>query len=149
MADLTIVVDVHEIAPGKDQTMSSYSIPPSGKLVFKNAAAPNKGDLVITPKSPTTEFPFCKSNGTDRESLPPIAPGDSATVHICNGSGDDFYYTAQIGTAEPEDPIVIIEKKLNFALDPWAAGFFGAVVGAGIAYVILKSRMNKNRPQQG
>ncbi len=143
MADLTIVHDVRG-----NQTMSHYRIPPSGKLVFENAS--DTGALVIRPKMSGDTLPFCDMNGKLPKPLPPIEKGKPETVKICNNfTGDDFVYTAQIGQAAIEDPIVIIERSKNFALDPWTAGIFGAVVGAGIVYVILKSRTNRTRPQQG
>jgi len=144
MADLQIIVEVQD-----NQTISNFSIPPSGKLVFKNGAAKGMGDLEIKPKSPTIELPFCKSNGKDPESLPMIAPGDDATVYICSNFTDRFFYTAQIGQAAIEDPIVIIEKSKNLSLDPLAALFIGAGIGAALVYLIVKSRANKMRPQQG
>ena len=62
MADLKIIVEVRA-----DQTISNYSIPQSGKLVFKNAST--TGDLLITPKEvQPTKLPFCKSNGTTADS---------------------------------------------------------------------------------
>lgn len=142
MADLTIIVEVEN-----NQTISHFSIPPSGKLVYKNGAT--VGDLLIAPKSPTVELPFCESNGKTKKPVLPIGPKNDDTFHICEGFTDRFYYTAQIGQASVEDPIVIIEKKQNYALDPWMAGIIGALAGAGIAYLIVKSRANKTRPRQG
>lgn len=149
MADLTIVIDARQLTNGEFQTMSSYWVPPSGKVVFKNAAN-NHGDLVITPKPPAAELPFCKSNGTTPKILPPIPPGGSGDVKICdNFNGSEFLYTAQIGTTNPEDPIVIIERRLNFSSDPLAMLFLGLGIGAAVAYFIVKARARKMRPQQG
>ena len=65
MADLTIVIDVRKLANGEYQTMSSYRVPKSEKVVFVNAAK-NHGDLVITPKDdgvdPPGTLPFCESD---------------------------------------------------------------------------------------
>jgi hypothetical protein len=139
MADLTIVVEVEN-----NQTFSRFSVPPSGKLVYRNGAT--AGDLLIAPKSPTTELPFCESNGKDEKPVLPIGPGEEDTFHICDGDTDNFYYTAKIGQAYIEDPIVIIEKKQNYALDPWMAGIFGALIGAAIAYLSIKSRAKQDPP---
>jgi hypothetical protein len=144
MADLTIIVEVQS-----NQTISNFSIPPSGKLVYKNGAPTGAGDLVIAPKAPTTKLPFCESNGKTDKPILPIAPGNEDTFHICDGFEDRFYYTAKIGESTIEDPIVIIEKKQNVPLDPVAALLLGAGIGAAVAYLIVKSRANKMRPQQG
>jgi hypothetical protein len=143
MADLTIVVNVRD-----NQTMSSYKIPPSGRVEFVNAAA-NQGDLVISPKPPAATLPFCENNGTTPETLPPIPPGGSGETKICgNFAGEEFLYTAQIGTAAPEDPIVIIEKSKLYYWDPAVAAVAGALIGAGITYFIVRSRDSRRRPQQ-
>lgn len=143
MADLTIVHDVRA-----NQTMSHYKIPPSGKLVFENAS--DAGALNISSKEAGSTLPFCDMNGKTPITLQPIEKGKPQTVKICDDyQGREFLYTAQIGQAALEDPIVIIEKSKNFALDPLATLFLGAVIGAGIAYFIVKSRANRTRPQQG
>lgn len=143
MADLTIV---HNVRNG--QTMSSYAIPPSGKLEFVNASS-DGGDLVITPK-PGGTLPFCENNGTSPKALPPIQHGQPETVKICNDyAGGEFLYTAQIGTANAEDPIVILERKMSLSPDPLAMLLLGLGVGAGIAYLITRARANRPRPQQG
>ena len=148
MADLTIVVDVRN-----NQTMSSYRVPKSDKVVFDNASTTDT--LVITPKDdgvdPPETLPFCESDKTTPIPMPlTVAASGSGTVHICkNWNGTEFLYTAQIGTAAVEDPIVIIEKTMKYSLDPLAALFLGAGIGAAIVYLIVKSRANKTRPQQG
>ena len=139
MANLTIVVDVRD-----DQTMSTYKIPPNGKLTFQNAS--NIDSLVISPKDGDPPLPLCKGNGST--TVPPIGKGQSHTVDICKDAAGEFLYTAQIGTAAPEDPIVIIERKMNFVFDP-ASFVFGAVVAAVVTYLVLRSIARKMRPQQG
>ena len=142
MADLTIVIDVRS-----NQTMSSYRIPKSGKLTFKNASTADS--LVITPKG-ADSLPICESNQTTPIPTPlEIAPAGSKTVRICNSfNGEEFLYNAQIGQATIEDPIVIIERKMNFVFDP-GSFVLGAGIAAAITYLIVKSRANKTRPQQG
>ena len=140
MADLTIVIDVRD-----NQTMSSYKIPKSGKLTFKNSSTTDA--LVISAKGDNA-LPICENN----QPIPPpltIAAGTSKTVRICDTfNGQEFLYTAQIGQAAAEDPIVIIERKMNFVFDP-GSFLLGAGIAAAITYLIVKSRANKIRPQQG
>ena len=141
MADLTIVVDVRD-----NQTMSSYRIPKSGKLVFKNASTTDQ--LVITPKGDGGSLPICDNNQPIPAPLT-IAAGASKTVGICGDfNGQEFLYTARVGQAAAEDPIVIIEKRMNFVFDP-ASFVFGAVIAAAVTYFVLKSLARKVRPQQG
>jgi hypothetical protein len=141
MADLTIVVDVRD-----NQTMSSYRIPKSDKLIFKNASTTD--ELVITLKGNGDSHPICENNQPIQASLT-VAAGASKTVRICDDfDGREFLYTARIGQAEPEDPIVIIEKKMYFVFDP-ASFAFGAVIAAAVTYFVLKSLARKVRPQQG
>ena len=145
MADLTIVVQVEN-----NKTVSHFSIPPSGKLVFRNGADAAAGDLVIASKSPTVPLPFCKANGSTPKPTVPIAPGDSDTFWICkNTTVKQFDYSAQIGQAEIEDPIVIIERTNKFSLTPLTSALIAAVVGAAITYLIMRSRAGRTRPQQG
>ena len=147
MADLTIYVDAQP-AKGEMQTMSSYKIPPSGKIIFENVAE-GQGDLVISPKHPAIPLPFCRSDGTTAKTLDAIPPGGKGGVKICNDfTGDRFLYSAQIGDTKAEDPIVIIEKKMYFVFDP-ASFAFGAVIAAAVTYFVLKSLARKVRPQQG
>jgi hypothetical protein len=144
MADLTIVVDVRD-----EQTMSSYKIPRSGKLVYKNAS--KDFDLTVSQKR-QNPLPLCESNGNVEIELPLVVPKDteSRDLRICNSfKGQEFLYTAQIGMAAEEDPIVIIDKKKDASFDPLAAAILGASLGAAATYLIVKSRANKMRPQQG
>jgi hypothetical protein len=143
MANLTIVVDVRDA-----QTMSSYKIPESGKLVYKNAS--KDFDLTISQKRQNL-LPLCEING-DKVTLPLVVVKDteSRELRICDDfTGQEFLYTAKIGMAAEEDPIVIIDKKKDMSLDPLAAAILGASLGAAATYLIVKSRANKMRPQQG
>jgi hypothetical protein len=148
MADLIINVDVVKLDNGEYQTISSYKIPTRGKVQFVNAAQ-GHGDLVITPKAPATALPFCKSDGTTGKTLQPVAYGAPRGAKICEDfEGGEFLYTARIGTTIPEDPIVIIEKKLNFVFDPGSFAL-GVGIAAVLTYAITKLWPNKPRPQQG
>ena len=141
MADLTIVIDVRD-----NQTMSSYRIPKSGKLVFKNASTTDQ--LVITPKGDGGSLPICDNNQPIPAPLT-IAAGASKTVGICGDfNGQEFLYTARVGQAAAEDPIVIIEKSKPHYWDPGVAAVAGALLGAGITYFIVRSRDSRTRPQQ-
>jgi hypothetical protein len=148
MADLIINVDVVKLDNGEYQTISSYRVPTRGKVQFVNAAQ-GHGDLVITPKAPATALPFCKGDGTTGKTLQPVAYGTPRGAKICTDfTGEEFLYTARIGQTIPEDPIVIIERKLNFVFEPasFALGVGAAVV---LTYAIMKLWANKPRPQQG
>lgn len=143
MADLKIIVEV-----ANNQTVSHFSIPASGKLVFMNGAVPTAGDLVITPKSTTAPLPFCDMNGTTPKQPSPIAPGKFDTFKLCNGATGRFEYAAQIGQAMKEDPIVIIEKKAKFVFDPGSFAL-GVGIAAVLTYLIVRALAGKTRPQQG
>ena len=147
MADLTIVIDVRQLATGELQTMSSYKIPNSDKLTFKNAST--SSSLKITAKDDSNYLPICENNQPIALPLT-IGPNGSKTVKICSDfNGQEFLYTAQIGQSNAEDPIVIIERpKLNFAFDS-TSFILGAAIAAAATYLILKSRAGKSRPQQG
>jgi hypothetical protein len=148
MADLTIYVDV-QLANGQLQTMSGYKIPPSGKTIFENIAK-DQGNLEILPKHPNISLPFCKSDGKTEKTLGAIAPGGKGGVKICDSfTGQQFLYTARIGDTNAEDPIVIIERKMNFSPDPYSMLFVGLGVGAALAYLVVKARAGRQRPQQG
>jgi hypothetical protein len=148
MADLIINVDVHELENGDYQTISSYKIPTHGKVIFVNAAK-DHGDLVISPKSGAIGLPFCKSDGTTSKTLQPVAHGVPRGAKICKDyNGGEFLYTAQIGDTIPEDPIVIIERKLNFVFDPGSFAL-GVGIAAVLTYLIVRYRFDRKRPQQG
>ena len=100
MSELIIVVGVRN-----DQTMSQYGMPSNGKLTFHNAG---DEDLVVTPKSGS---PFCASNKVTVIPQIVVEPDDQVTVRICTAySENEFLYTARIGQAAEEDPIVILER---------------------------------------
>ena len=146
MADLSITVDVREIDPGKFQTMSSYTIPNSQKVKFTNASKTD--ELVLSLKKGAGD-PLCENNQPVKFPIT-IPKGGDRTMHVCKSfGGDEFLYTARIGQAAPEDPIVIIEKTKAFILTPLTSALIAAVVGAAITYLIMRSRAGRTRPQQG
>ena len=102
MSDLMIVVDIRN-----GQTMSQYSMAKSGKLTFANAST--QGDLTVKPKEGP---PFCENNKTTVIPQIVVPPNDEESVRICTAYGNsEFLYTAQITGADPEDPIVILERS--------------------------------------
>jgi hypothetical protein len=149
MADLTIYVDVREVEPGKFQTMSHYKVPKSDKIIFVNAAPAGTGELTLKLKAPTTEL-LCANDGKTEKPFKAIADNyGKDEFKVCNKYlPNDFLYTAQIGNALPEDPIVIIEKKAKFVFDPGSFAL-GAGIAAILVYLILRSRAGRTRPQQG
>jgi len=139
MASLEITVAVRD---GK--TMSQYMMLKNGKLTFTNADAAQ--DLAVAPKGSVN--PFCENGGN--KAIPPpltIHPNASLDVVICKDfQATEFSYTAQIGTAAPEDPIIIFEKT-KMQVSATAAFFIGAAIGAVAVAVILKMRTPR-RPAQ-
>ena len=136
MANLNIAVTVKD-----NQTMSQYAMTKSGKVAFFN-----NGDgplLVVTPKSGS---PFCQPNGTAVIPKIEVPHGQMRKVSICDlyGKGE-FLYTAQIGTALPEDPIVILERGFKLNRDLSVGLGIGIVAGFVVAYALL--RMRAPRPQ--
>jgi hypothetical protein len=105
MADLEIEVTVRQNAQGQDQTMSQYRMSKNRKLTFINKGAQN---LVITPKGST---PFVDVNDPQQTvNTIVVPPNDERTVRIKPSfQPTEFQYSAKIGTAITEDPIVILE----------------------------------------
>jgi hypothetical protein len=102
MGDLTIVVSVR-----LGRTMSQYAMPRNRKLTFVNDSGE---DLVIRPKH-GAGFPLVDQNSGNAIGTLVVRPGESETVRINKGfAGGEFLYEAQIGSATPEDPIVILER---------------------------------------
>ncbi len=101
MGDLTIVVSVRN-----DRTMSQYALPRNRKLTFVNDSDEL---LVVTSKSGT---PFVDMDDPtkpiDRIEVP--ANGEKTVRINRHFSGTEFGYTAQIGDADADDPIVILER---------------------------------------
>ena len=136
MANVNIAVTVQD-----NQTMSQYAMTKSGKVSFFNA-----GDgplLVVTPKSGT---PFCRHDGMTVVPRIEVPKGESRKVSICDLYGQgQFLYTAQIGTALPEDPIVILERSLKFNKEMVIDVGIGIVLGVAATYAFLRYR--PSRPQ--
>jgi hypothetical protein len=147
MADLTIVVDVRQLETGEWQTMSSYKVPRSGKITFTNASKTDS--LKISGKEAFPALKLCELNGTEIVLPLEVPKEDSRVVKICDSFTEpEFLYTAKIGDALEEDPIVIIEKKSNIVFDT-ASFVFGAAIAAAVTYLVMKALARKMRPQQG
>jgi hypothetical protein len=100
-ADLTIEVSVRH---GK--TMTQHRLDESGTLTFRNRS---DQALVIAAR---TCAPFVESGCGDAVSEFTIPPGADKTVRISEKFQEpEFVYSAQAGDAEPEDPIVIIDRR--------------------------------------
>lgn len=136
MANLNIAVTVHD-----NQTMSQYVMTKSGKVAFFN-----KGDgplLVVTPKSGS---PFCKNDGFSVIDRIEVPKDEFRKVKICDVyNAGEFLYTAQIGTAKAEDPIVILERGFKLNRDISIGVAIGVLAGFIVAYAVL--RMRGPRPQ--
>jgi hypothetical protein len=148
MAALEIIVDVRD-----SQTMSQYKTPKTGKIKFTNAVPPDKPPdgtepmLEITAKK-DHPWPFCKKGNADPMDQPILVPaGDSKAAWICNSvAGSEVLYTAKIGTATSEDPIIIFEPH-KLKMDFTTGVIVGVVVGAIVAAIVLRSR-TRQRPTQ-
>jgi hypothetical protein len=100
-ADLTIEVSVRH---GK--TMTQHRVGESGTLTFRNRS---DQALLIAARS---SAPFVESGCGDPVSEFTVPPGADKTVRIFEKfQGSEFVYSAQAGDTEPEDPIVIIDRR--------------------------------------
>ncbi len=137
MAALEIIVNVRD-----GQTMSQYDTPKSGKIKFINADT--SATLLVTQKG-QAGWPFCDKDYTTPKAQPiSVPPNDAKAAWVCDSfAGGEVLYTTQIGTAAPEDPIIIFEKTKMQVSAP-VAFFVGAAVGAILVAAILKMR----RPQR-
>jgi hypothetical protein len=128
MANVRIAVNVQD-----GQTMSQYWMTEGGRVSFHNAATEL---LVVEPKSGE---PFCENN---RKTVIPkveVAPGKTKAVRICdNFDAGQFLYTAQIGNALPEDPIVILERGFKLNQDMAVGAALGVLAGITVAYVAMR-----------
>ena len=101
--DLTI-----EVAVRDGKTMTRRSMRLSGTLAFVNSA---DEPLVIT--STSGEPPFVEEGCSKPAARIVIPARTEKVVRLSEAYGwmDDFTYAAQIGDSEPEDPIVIIDRR--------------------------------------
>lgn len=140
MAALEIIVTVRD-----GQTMSQYKMPKSEKVKFNNADP--AATLKITGKE-GKPWPFCDQDHTTPKPQPiEVAPGGVKAAWICNSfTGGEVLYTAQIGTAVIEDPIIIFERqRLLSTVEVAALG--GVALGAVTAVVVM--RLLRSKPRRG
>jgi len=104
LIDLTI-----ELAVEFGQTKTVHRIKKGGTLKVKN----HSPDKLLTIASPAPEPPFVLEGSTSAVSSFDVDPRDTETVTISEAYdvGESFTYTAQIEGSQPEDPIVIIERR--------------------------------------
>jgi len=104
LVDLTI-----ELAVESGQTKTVHRIRKGGAFRVKN----HSPDKILTIASPAAEPPFVPSGYTNAVSSFDVDAHDSKTVTISEAYdvGASFTYTAQIEGSQPEDPIVIIERR--------------------------------------
>lgn len=99
-ADLEVWVAVRN---GK--TMTQYRVGERGALTFRNLS-----DQPLVISSPSGA-PFQEQDCGDPVSTLTIPPGSEKVVRISKDYCEkEFLYSAQIGAAEPEDPVVIIDR---------------------------------------
>jgi hypothetical protein len=110
------------------QTQSQFGkVKDSDKIVFYNQDPAATLTVTIKGDQPGVSA-LCKPNGQGVDSFT-VAPAErSKGFTICDGyQAATFKYTAQVGTAAPEDPIIIIER--------WsiANSTVGIITAAGLA----------------
>ncbi|MDP9199564.1 MAG: hypothetical protein M3O07_10195 [Pseudomonadota bacterium] len=92
-----------------DQTISKFVVRERGTVTFYNRGE-SELTLLFKNEQCEEESPFCKGNGNKEENPVRIAAGDEKVLTICRGqAGKWFKYTAQIGEAAEEDPIIWVE----------------------------------------
>jgi hypothetical protein len=115
----------------------------SEKIVFFNDSS--TATLTVTIQSqPGMGVALCDKNGLGVDSFT-VAPTEKTKAFtICNAyQGTTFKYTAQVGTAAVEDPIIIIERYSSIAISvplTTAIGIAAVALVAGAAIATWWSR---------
>jgi hypothetical protein len=137
MAKLQIQVSVRG-----DRTVSKFRLGKTDAVVFRNAHQTDTLTVKVTDDSGQPSGALCDSTGNVTTFT--VAPKAKMNFSVCPGfTGDSFKYSAQIGTAALEDPIVIIEP--NAFVDNTAVLVGGAaVIGFLAGYFV--SRLTKSGP---
>jgi hypothetical protein len=95
-----------EVTVRNGKTMTQYRLGEEGTLTFRNAS---NEPLVVSSPSGT---PFQEDGCGDAASEVSVAPGTEKTVRVASGfHAEEFIYSARIGDAEPEDPVVILDRR--------------------------------------
>jgi hypothetical protein len=138
MPALEIIVDVRD-----DQTMSQYKTPKNGKIKFHNADTTYVLEIKAKQDAP---WPFCnKDHVTPRQPFK-VDPGTAKAAWICNTvESGELLYSAQIGTAKEEDPIIIFEKTKKLVFDPVLAVALGVAIGVAATLLYLRVRNRRQR----
>ena len=142
MARLHIYVDVRD-----GNTISKFGVPRNGQVVFLNQHATDSLHVVIEGASADSS-PLCK--GGQKIVSFDVAAGKKDGYKICSDfEGVAFKYSATVGNAATEDPIVIIETS-GFSTTEALVG--GAIIGFGLgllaAVAFLRSKMQQAKIQQ-
>jgi hypothetical protein len=101
---LTIRIATEGTAPD-EQTVSHFVVAPKDHVSFTNSA---KADATVDFGSAT---PICKPNQTE-VFIVELGPGDTEPYRVCDDAEGKFKYTATVVDADPEDPIVVVDRAL-------------------------------------
>ena len=145
MAKLTIRVDVENA-----KTVSKFRTTRLNHITFHNDGP---GELSVVIKGAIAgDSPICDGS-TAVPSFKILEKGDKRTFNFCGDKEKwkKFKYEATIGTADTEDPIVIIErpKFLQLFEHPAVAAFTGIAVGAVLAVLIMRMRASGKQAVSG
>ena len=95
-----------EVSVRNGKTMTQYRLGEDDTLTFRNAS---DEPLVISAASGS---PFQEQGCNSAVAELSIPPGGDKTVRVAPGfCEDEFVYSAQVGDADPEDPVVILDRR--------------------------------------
>lgn len=102
--DLSLELEVH-----KGMTKTSHKVKERATLKFRNKSK----DEVLRIESEDVPPPFMVSGYANAQSGFDVPKNDQKTVTVSSSYvvGMRFTYTARIGDSNPEDPIVIIDRR--------------------------------------
>ena len=120
-------------------TVSKFAVNEKGQITLTNDA--NAALTVTFPNG----SPICK--GKDPTDPDPIPANGSKQYQVCDGiAGASYKYTATVAGANPEDPIVIIEKSgAPLPIFNNAAAIFGAGLLVGIVIALAFRTFTRTR----
>lgn len=142
MAKLNIYINEEQ---GK--TLSKFGKAKDNEKIVFNNQHPTAALAVTIVTPPDIRSVLCEKDGTTAAPNPFSVPNLKSTGYwVCNDyQGTSFKYTAQVGTAAPEDPIIIIERSSHSGISVPIAGTVGIalaafILGAAIAMMWARSR---------
>jgi hypothetical protein len=95
-----------EVGVRHGKTMTQHHLDEEGTLTFHNAS---DEPLVI---SAASGAPFKEEGCGDAVSELSVPPRGNRIVRVAPGfRAEEFIYSARIGDAEPEDPVVILDRR--------------------------------------